>query len=87
MVLWMPDRTTELLKALYWQLAQTGPTDYEMRYVAIDGDTPGEEAAVIELFRQRFFADATLRFVRLTTIPRTAGGKVAEYVNEWQPLK
>lgn len=85
-VLWMPDTTTELLSARYWQLAQIGPNDYEMRYAPIDDSKAGDEPAVTDLFNQRFFGDATLRFVRLGDIPRTAGGKLVEYVNEWHPL-
>lgn len=81
----MPDGVAGLLRAHYWQLAQVGPNDYQLRYVAV-GREAGDEEAVRAMFLARYFDDARLEFVRLERIALTAGGKLAEYVNEWQPL-
>lgn len=82
----MPDATTGLLNARYWQLAQVGPLNYELRYVPQDDGRPdADEAAVRSLFMARYFDDAVLRFVRIDRIALSAGGKLAEYVNEWRP--
>ncbi len=80
----MPDETTSLLGSRYWQLAQTGPNEYELRYVPVDAGQPGDEAAVTALFRSTYFEDATLRFVRTSDIPPASGGKLVEYLNEWE---
>jgi len=82
----MPEGVSELLRAHYWQLAQIAPNGYEMRYVPIEAADPADEASVRALFRGRYFDDAELSFVRLDRIALSAGGKLAEYVNEWQPL-
>lgn len=79
----LPDATTGLLNALYWQLAQTGPLDYELRYVPREGTHP-DETEVRRLFLARYFDDASLRFVRLDRIALSAGGKLVEYINEWK---
>lgn len=82
----MPDGIAELLSAHYWQLAQVGPNNFEMRYLPDPSRGPADEASVRAAFHQRYFEDASLRFVRLDRIALTAGGKLAEYLNEWQPL-
>lgn len=82
----MPDGVAELLNAHYWQLAQVGPNDYELRYVSAEGNSHADEASVRTMFLARYFEDARLNFVRLERIALSAGGKLAEYVNEWQPL-
>lgn len=80
----MPDETTNLLRAQYWQLAQVGPHDYELRYVPSVSGESGDEAKVSEIFLSTFFPDACLRFVRTGQIALRDSGKLAEYVNEWQ---
>jgi len=82
----MPEGVTELLRAHYWQLAQVGPNAYELRYVPVAGAPAADEASVRTMFLARYFDDAELAFVRLDRIALTAGGKLAEYINEWQSL-
>ncbi|MBK8086416.1 MAG: phenylacetate--CoA ligase family protein [Devosia sp.] len=73
----------DLLRCTFWQIAQVGPLDFELRYVPSDWDAPGDEAAAEALFRSTFFPDSRLRFCRVREIPLTPGGKFLEYVNEW----
>ena len=73
----------EMLKCTFWQIAQVGPLQFEVRYVPLDWDVPGDEASTVALFRSIFFSDAEVAFVRKREIPLTAGGKYIEYINEW----
>jgi phenylacetate-CoA ligase len=79
----MPDETRDVLAAQYFQLAQVGPNDYELRYVPDDWSASGDEGRARALFAARYFADASLRFVRQRDIALSSGGKLVEYVNEW----
>ncbi len=81
----MPEATTELLGASYWQLAQVGALAFEMRYVPKPGAAPADISAITGLFKQTYFADATLGFRVMDRIPLTAGGKLVEYLNEHKP--
>jgi phenylacetate-CoA ligase len=80
----MPEQTTELLGASYWQLAQVGALDYEMRYVRKDGAVAPDTALITAMFNTTYFADARLAFREMDRIPLTAGGKLVEYVNEYK---
>lgn len=71
------------LGCTFWQIAQVGPKDFEVRYVPIDWDVPGNEEAFTAVFHQRYFPDARVRYVRLRDIPLTPAGKFIEYINEW----
>jgi phenylacetate-CoA ligase len=73
----------ELLGCTFWQIAQVGPLQFEVRYVPRDWSMPGNHEAAAEMFRGNFFADAEVRFARVPEIPLTAAGKYLEYVNEW----
>lgn len=73
----------ELLQCSLWQIAQVGPLQFELRYVPRDWQVTGDEAAVEAMYRSTFFEDSDLRFVRVTEIPLSPGGKFLEYVNEW----
>jgi phenylacetate-CoA ligase len=72
-----------VLQCSFWQLAQIGPRQFELRYVPRDWSVPGNEAAVDAMYRSTFFSDSELRFARLSEIPHTSSGKFLEYVNEW----
>lgn len=74
-----------LLNCSAWQIAQTGPTAFEVRYIPLDPDVDGDEAAIAELLRRLYFEDAEVSFVRLGELPLLPNGKPAEYVNEWLP--
>jgi phenylacetate-CoA ligase len=75
-----------LLKCVTWQIAQTGPTRFEVRYVPADPDEPGDEIALAERMRQFYFDTAEVSFRRVPSISTTAAGKLREYVNEWEPV-
>lgn len=75
-----------VLSARMWQLAQVGPTEFEIRYVPISASSVGDEAAVAHAFRYHMFDDANVSFRRLDAIPLTAAGKYLEYVFEAGPI-
>jgi len=79
----LPEKARALLKAGPWQIAQTGPNAYELRYIPLDWSEQGDEAAVETIFRQVYFPDARLSFCRTRSIPPLASGKFMEYVNEF----
>jgi phenylacetate-CoA ligase len=78
----LPGRARKHLSSEMVQIAQTGPTNYEIRYVPV-GDGVVDEAAFQQVFREEYFDDALLTFVPLRELPTGASGKVAEYVNEY----
>ncbi len=71
------------LNCSFWQIAQVGPLDFEVRYVLRDKSRAADEAAAADIFRGIYFSDARVRFVARDSIPLTAAGKHIEYVNEW----
>lgn len=79
----LPNSARDLLDCEFWQMAQTGPLEYEVRYVPRDTGAPGDEAGFTALFRSIYFEDAQVRYRRVEEIPLTAAGKLLEYVNEW----
>lgn len=74
-----------ILKCSAWQIAQTGPHQFEVRYVPLDWTAPGDEAAMAGRIKQIYFADADVGFSRVREIASSRGGKHVEYVNEWLP--
>lgn len=74
-----------LLNCVGWQIAQTGPTRFEVRYVPVDPAAGADEAALAERIRQMYFDSAEVEFRRVDSISTTAAGKLREYVNEWEP--
>ncbi len=83
----IPTRYRSILNCGDWQVAQTGPLDFEVRYVPLDWDSPGNEAEFTERFREVYFSDANVRFKRVREIPVSKGGKLIEYVNEWRAVE
>lgn len=73
-----------ILKCRDWQIAQTGPHDFEVRYVPAEWEVMGDEASMANRVRDVYFADAVVSFRRLRELP-SRGGKTVEYVNEWMP--
>lgn len=74
----------DILKCREWQIAQTGPYQFEMRYVPADWTVPGDEAQMAARIRTLYFDDAQVAFRRELSLP-SRGGKTIEYVNEWLP--
>lgn len=81
-----PNTYRGVLQCTDWQMAQTGPLEFEVRYVPLVWDSPGDEAEFAERFREIYFSDAIVGFRRMREIPPGNGGKVIEYVNEWNPV-
>lgn len=71
-----------LLGAGRWQIAQTGPNEYEVRYVPRDWGRPPDIAAFLQAFRETFFADSVIKLTAVDDIAPTAAGKYLEYVVE-----
>jgi phenylacetate-CoA ligase len=66
-----------------WQIAQVGPTQFEVRYEAEEGVQPAEPAKFAEKFREMIFEDAVIEFKRVPGFAVQGGKKRIEYVNEW----
>jgi len=66
-----------------WQIAQTGPVHFEVRYVSPQVATPEQQAEFLSLFRSNIFEDATLSFMRVPDFTFSPSGKFQEYSNEW----
>ena len=79
----VPDRYRLLLGASVWQIAQTGPHAFEVRYIAEQAH--GDDAAkrVTRALHETYFPDAQVNYKRLRHIPLTSAGKFIEYINEW----
>ncbi|MBN9315666.1 MAG: hypothetical protein J0I99_08010 [Devosia sp.] len=66
-----------------WQIAQTGATQFEVRYLAdADIDEQGR-ARFVETFHRELFDDAVIRFLRVEALPLTDAGKFIEYRREY----
>lgn len=74
-----------MLAAAVWQVAQIGPTRFEVRYVPLDPAVPGDEAGLAAKMREIYFEDAEIQFQRVDRIEPLPNGKPLEYVNEWMP--
>jgi phenylacetate-CoA ligase len=80
----LPETGRAALDCSLWQVAQVGPTDFEIRYIPRDGARPADEAEFTRIFHRQFFEDSRLHFLRVAEIPLSAGGKHLEYVNEFE---
>jgi phenylacetate-CoA ligase len=65
-----------------WQVAQTGPTQFEVRYQAEDIQ-PAQPAKFTEEFRKLIFEDAQIEFKQVPGFGVPGRKKRMEYVNEW----
>jgi phenylacetate-CoA ligase len=74
-----------LVGSFPWQVAQVGPTRFEVRYEAEPGVQPAEPAKFVAKFRELFFEDAVLEFKQVAYFEQHGGKKKRmEYVNEWE---
>ena len=78
----MPNTGRTALNCSFWQIAQIGPLDFEIRYVPISPEVGADETAFTSLFREIYFDDANVTFRRVTSIAPEKSGKYAEYVYE-----
>ncbi|MEO6394985.1 MAG: hypothetical protein ABIO40_03660 [Devosia sp.] len=76
----------QILNCRDWQIAQTGPHEFEVRYVPANWNIEGDEVAMANRIREVYFSDAKISFKRLAELPSRAG-KTVEYVNEWTPAQ
>ncbi|WP_156342930.1 phenylacetate--CoA ligase family protein [Devosia sp. A16] len=83
----LSEKARSALQATFWQIAQVGPLEFEIRYVPQSPQATADEAVAIAMFRDSFFSDAQVRFVRVRDIPLTAAGKFIEYINEWSSIE
>jgi phenylacetate-CoA ligase len=79
----LPFESYQLIGAGQVQVAQVGPTDYQVRYTPRNWNVPRDEAAFIKTFRELYFDDANLTFVELAEILPTPAGKFMANVVEW----
>ncbi|MEP7241816.1 MAG: hypothetical protein ABI697_13100, partial [Devosia sp.] len=75
----------ELIGAGQIQIAQVGPTNFEVRYTPRNWGVPRDEAKFAEKFRETIFEDASVTLVELPEIPLSAAGKFLASVIEWRP--
>jgi phenylacetate-CoA ligase len=80
----LPLAAKRALRSAMVQVAQTGPTVFEMRYVPEGPTAWPDEVRVTEIFRQEYFDDAEIHFVRMDRIPPGPSGKIVLYANEYQ---
>jgi phenylacetate-CoA ligase len=77
-----PETAREKLRCGIWQVAQTGALEFEVRYVPNDWEAPADEEAAAQIFRETYFSDASVTFVRTRTLRATPADKYLEYVYE-----
>lgn len=82
----LPERARTHLRCEMFQIAQTGPTQFEVRFVPLSPNEDADEAAFSQIFREEYFEDAELRFIRLNALIPSASGKITEYLNEYYRL-
>ncbi len=75
----LPDSGRAALDCTFWQIAQVGPLQFEVRYVPNDWNKMGDEAELIRIFHKQYFDDAEVRLKRVPTIPLSPSGKYVEY--------
>lgn len=78
----MPGDARQLIGAKYWQIAQVGPLEIEVRYVPETPGYRGDTKALADIVRSRTHSEAEVRIVERLTLERVDGGKFIEYVNE-----
>lgn len=83
-VTYLPDSVRELLQSAHLQVAQIGPTSYEVRYHPLDRGRLGDEAAAAILIRGTLWRESEITFQRREATP-DATDKMVDFVNEWDP--
>ncbi len=73
----------ELIGAGVVQIAQVGPTHFEVRYTPRDWGVPRDEARFAEKFRALLFEDSEVKLVEMPEIPLSPTGKFLASVVEW----
>jgi len=73
----MPNDGRVALNCSFWQIAQVGPLDFEIRYVPQSPEARADEEAFTSLFREIYFEDANVTFRRVASISPSKSGKYA----------
>jgi phenylacetate-CoA ligase len=73
----------ELIGAGQVQIAQVGPTEFEIRYTQRDWGVARDEAKFAEKFREIMFEDSNATLIKLPEIPLSPAGKFLPSVVEW----
>jgi phenylacetate-CoA ligase len=78
----LPEHARGVLDCTFWQIAQTGPLEFEVRYVPNDWAKRGDEDQFVRIFRAQYFSDADVHLKRVVEIPLSPSGKFIEYLVE-----
>ncbi len=78
----IPDNARTLVRAKYWQIAQVGPLEIEVRYVPEQPGYRGDNQALADVVRSRTHPSAEVRVLEYQSLERVDGGKFIEYINE-----
>jgi phenylacetate-CoA ligase len=70
--------------ARFWQVAQTAPLTIEFRYVG-GSASPEDRELIVNAIRRGTHHAFEVHLRPMTDLPRTAGGKYLEYVNDYAP--
>lgn len=79
----LPNVARDALHCSMMQVAQVGPTAFEIRYVPDGPDSQPDELLVRQIFHREYFDDADVRLVRVARIEPQESGKIAQYLNEY----
>ncbi len=74
----------ELIGAGQVQIAQVGPTNFEVRYTPRNWGVPRDEAKFAQKFREVLFEDSSVTLVEMREIPLSPAGKFLASVIEWR---
>lgn len=78
----LPRAYLPVLDARRWQVAQTAPLAFELRYVPRDPAETGDEDRVVEVLRGLIGHGAQVRAVRVAELKREPDGKLVEHICE-----
>ena len=81
----IPPHFRSLIAATSWQMAQTGPNMFEVRYLSDGSGKTRDFATFTHEVRKRIDPHAEVIYQHIETLPLTPSGKFIEYVCEWTP--
>ena len=81
----LPFESYALIGAGRIQVAQVGPTDFEVRYTPRNWNVTRDEDTFVRMFRDLYYKDAKVTFVCTTDLPVSPAGKFMSNVLEWEP--
>jgi phenylacetate-CoA ligase len=81
----MPDGLRRHIGARYWQFAQIGPMEIEVRYVPHEAAAALNTGPVVDALRLRLHLEVAVRFRSVGTLLRAGEQKFVEYVCELAP--